>query len=142
MSLTNSTLLLLILLPSVRQIHSVMDASFPFPHEDMKSSANTKSFLSPLTLSTAPKSNIRLTNSHSLQGDLKFYIPNLMNIFIFSGRSKETVPPFPRRSLTFRCRLVPSGELQGPGPDPIWGDHALTALDDSLFNVVPAALHT
>lgn len=53
-----------------------------------------------------------------------------MNIFICSGRSKETVRRFLRRSLTFRCMLVPSGELQVPGPKPILGDHALTAVDD------------
>ena len=65
-----------------------------------------------------------------------------MNIFICSGRSKETVRSFSRRSLTFRCMLVPSGELQVPVPNPILGDHALTAPDDSLFSVIPAVLHT
>ena len=49
----------------------------------MKSSANTTPSLSHLTLSTATKSNIHLTNSHSLQGDLKYHIQNLINSFIF-----------------------------------------------------------
>lgn len=141
-SLTNSTLFAAYIIPQCKA-NTLRNGcvSFPFRHEDRKSSANTPS-LSHLTLSTATKSNTHFTNSHCLQGDLKFRIPNLMNIFICLGRSQETVRQYLRRNLTFRCKLVPFGELQAPGPNPSVEDHVSTALDDSLLNVFTATLHT
>jgi hypothetical protein len=55
----------------------------------MKSSANITSSLSHMTLATATKFNTHLTNSHSLQGDLKFHFPNLMNMFICLGHPRK-----------------------------------------------------
>jgi hypothetical protein len=116
--------------------------SFPFPHEDIKSSSNTTPSLSHLTPSTNTKSNAHLINSHSLQGELKFHIRYLTNIFICLGCSKENVGPCSKRSMTFRYMLVPFRELTAPSPNPSLDNHALTALGDSLFNAVPATLHT
>lgn len=52
--------------------------------------------------------------------------------FHFLSCSCETVRPYPRCGLKFRCMVVHSRELQAPGPNPIVEDHALTALDGSI----------